>query len=265
MRGSDQVATRETRNYRAHIAAWRDEEMRFRFTHFFDAAYRAALVVAIPVTTAALFDLIAPLGRAISQVAWRTPYWEQLRAASATGFIMATLIGSWWLLRQTVLPPWLPTWLYLRLAAGAPATIYDAERSKFLFDGSIGSWYRVAEVARLPADRRLEAVYTLANRVAAERGFAIPFPGLGRQEEAKKPERPLAAGGVMQLHLSNLGLSEVPATFDGVKEAYRHKLRQYHPDLFARERPDVRQMAATMTLQLNASFDYLEREWRGAR
>ena len=54
----------------------------------------------------------------------------------------------------------------------------------------------------------------------------------------------------------------MPSTFEPIKQAYRRKMSQFHPDKFAGERPEVVQTMEETAKRLNAAYTYLERHLR---
>ena len=53
----------------------------------------------------------------------------------------------------------------------------------------------------------------------------------------------------------------MPSTFEPIKQAYRRKISQFHPDKFAGERPEVVQTMEETAKRLNAAYTYLERNF----
>jgi len=61
--------------------------------------------------------------------------------------------------------------------------------------------------------------------------------------------------------LRALGFHEAPSSFEPIKQAYRRKISQFHPDKFAGERTEVVQTMEETAKRLNAAYTYLERNF----
>lgn len=74
-----------------------------------------------------------------------------------------------------------------------------------------------------------------------------------------KSSREQSSDPLTAMYLEVLGLSSLPANADQLKTAYRNKLRQYHPDMYANERPEIVRMAEEGTRRINEAFKFLKR------
>ncbi len=142
--------------------------MILRFTHPFDALGRLAMLGATALLT---YGAAVQLER-LPEVRSLQRSYEFVEIAGA----VCIAILAWRSLRNTVLPRWLPTWLWCRTAVGVKVSPATADQVTFLFDGSIGGWYSKLRLRDAPADTRLPVLFTFANAVARERGWPLPFP-----------------------------------------------------------------------------------------
>ncbi len=277
--------------------------MLFRFTHPFDALGRLAMLGATALLT---YGAAVQLER-LPEVRSLQRSYEFVEFAGA----VCIAILAWRSLRNTVLPRWLPTWLWCRTAVGVKVSPATADQVTFLFDGSMGVWYSKLRLRNAPADTRLPLLFTFANAVARERGRPLPFPqwdamntqghgqsrsntstGAGqsgdstsqskqraereraeraRREQAEREAEERArqsrreADAALRVHLKALDLDTLPSTQAALREAYTRKLRQYHPDLFANERPEVQRMANDLTRGINEAFQVLSSAMEGGK
>lgn len=61
-----------------------------------------------------------------------------------------------------------------------------------------------------------------------------------------------------------LGLQSMPADFATIRQTYRRKVAQFHPDKFANESKDVIRYAEETTKALNAAYAHLEHVYKKA-
>jgi hypothetical protein len=126
-------------------------------------------------------------------------------------------------LTDTILPYRVFTWLWCRLARGVRLSMGDAENQE--------------RMQRTKAERQRE-----------------------RERARQSDRKAFGTDPLVDVHLRVLGITNSLATFDEVKVAYRRKLREYHPDLFATERHEVARMAADMTVRIIEAYEFLSRK-----
>ncbi|SEO18103.1 DnaJ domain-containing protein [Nitrosospira multiformis] len=197
-------------------------------------------------------------------------------------YIIGGYLGSLILLNKTILPFWLPSYLYARSIIFTKISADEAKRLSFLFDGSLnGSWYPLGALRKIDPEFRREALFRFANKIAAEQGwqrpFAMPEDILRNQHRAKdeahtsqketrhttnKPGS-FSADPQIGICLQILGLHQMPKSFEDIKAAYRRKIAGFHPDKFSNERAEVLQYAEEESKRLNFAYSYLESRFAG--
>lgn len=192
---------------------------------------------------------------------------------------LALISGSAVLVRATIMPSWLSTWLWCRIVHRVPLSVEDAQKVSFLFDGSTGRWLADLALRKLPSSQRLAALRIIANRYATGRGMQPVYPDIAEAERTRqaqqerdepqsaqeKQQRTTRPDASLALHLGVLDLGSAPREFGVIRAAYRRKIRQYHPDLYANERSEVVRMASEMTTQLNRSYEALQHAYGVSR
>ncbi len=251
--------------------------MAIRFTHFYDLLHKMGTLVGGVMVTAAGADILRPIadvlereltGQGLSWL-WTLIIWA---------YIIGGYIAAVHLLNKTVLPPWLPTFLHVRFTLFTNISPREADRMGYLFDGSLGGvWYPLGSLRKIDPDFRREALFRFANKIAAERGWRRPFPmpedqvgwappggqpGTRSSEHAQARQAPPSSTEAqIAAALRALGFQEAPSSFEPIKQAYRRKISQFHPDKFAGERPEVVQTMEETAKRLNAAYTYLERHF----
>jgi len=137
----------------------------WHFTHFYEFLYLLVKFLTTLMTLAFLFDFL-PLPRFGNDIGFLKSY----------GWIwgLVIFVGSWfgilYLLEKTLLPDWLPTYLYIRRKLHTEVSPSDAKKLSFLFDGSLdGKWYPLHEIRELRPESRREALFQFAKNVVIER------------------------------------------------------------------------------------------------
>ncbi len=216
--------------------------MRIRFTHGFDLMYSITLMVgSLGIASAAVSVVGSVLGPLESifkslDVGW---LWALLSIA----FFIAAFVGSMMLLINTVLPQWLPTFLYVRASSRTPVVPSEAEKVGFLFNGSLnGVWYPMSHLRKVHPDYRKEMLFRFANKIAAKNGWRRIFEMPEDQEETPQPspdnlsfkEAPKVDPRTVQAMACArmLGFTEVPKDIETAKQAFRRKMQGIHPDKF---------------------------------
>jgi hypothetical protein len=233
-----------------------------RYTHGFDLLYQLAFAVGTFVLTALVCVLAEPVWESISHAGIRIgiPEWV-FTTLAVVGFI-AILGGSIFILLKTVLKPGLPTYLYIRCELFAPVTWSEAEKLAFLFSGDAnGKWYPLRELRKIPKEYRREVLFEFADKILRERYGSRPFASTRKQTASEPPPRAKPQDDPSITHYAKccavLGVAR-NATQDQIKDAYRKKIKRYHPDLFGGASKDLRVMAEEKTKEINAAYAYLE-------
>lgn len=254
--------------------------MAIRFTHGYDLTLKFGAMFGGIIIVAAGADLLNPISDPLER-ALRNNDLEWIWVILTLAYGIGGYIGAIMLLGKTVVPYWLPTYLHVRFSLLTRITSDEAERLGFLFDGSLGGiWYPLSSIRKIDQEFRREALFRFANKIAAEHGwrrpFAMPEDNINQQRQQSQQRANTSeqnnrngqnqSGGDTQVSvcLEILGLRSMPPTFDAVKLAYRRKIKEFHPDKFAGERPEVIQCAEETSKRLNAAYAYLERHFAEA-
>lgn len=219
-------------------------------------------------------DLFSPVDRIVQR---SLPSW--LYVILAIGFLFVGFVGAVIVLTKTILPHWLPTYLYVRVSLFTPISRDEAEKVSFLFDGSLdGKWFPLHVLRKLEREYRNEALQRIANKIADERELRRPFTMpedryARREKESDSPRSASDQGGTsntrsapgvtyeehVHVCLRLVGLEKKPESFEEIKAAYRRKIKEYHPDKFAGEKAEVIRYAEEMSKKLNVAYSYLKR------
>lgn len=241
--------------------------MRVRFTHGFDLLYSIALIVGSLGVTSAVVSIIGSVLNLFESL-FKSLQIEWLWVLLSIALFFAAYVGSIMLLMKTVLPQWLPTFLYVRTSSRTAVTPSEAEKIGFLFDGSLGGvWYPMSHLRKVHPDYRKEMLFRFANKIAAQNGWQRIFempenqskkPDLNQEKSFKETPK-FDTRTVQALACARaLGFTEIPKDIEVAKQAFRRKMQGIHPDKFAGAKPEVRQNAEEMAKQLNAAFDFLQ-------
>lgn len=266
-----------------------------RYTHTFDFVHRVLLFVGSAVLLFMVVDFLEPAWNALAL--WN-PFegfdlvLVLLSIAGAFGglYVAAQVLG------RTLLPGWPFTWAYALTSARVRLTADDAERLTPLVNGSYPlAWLNLSKLRKLSREERKPALYYVANRFAKEQGQPVPFPAfeeaMRQAEEAdERPRRRAAeeesrrrqhegkdagkeqgqdsnakqrrqgADDVAQA-LSVLGLSGTRPDFEAVRQAYRKKIADYHPDRFEGKDEALRHFVEERAKAINAAYQVLERAY----
>lgn len=72
---------------------------------------------------------------------------------------------------KTLLPEWIPTYMYVRFSLGIPITQIEAQKLDFLFSGSHdGYWLPLTEISKLRPEEKHRALLLAANSAAQKIG-----------------------------------------------------------------------------------------------
>lgn len=247
--------------------------MRINFTHVFDLAHRVVIMVGAFILIAIGFDLLSPVGNFLADY---LPSWLVIILIFI--YFIGGLGSSVFLLEKTICPYWIATYLYARLFLSVTLERGEAERVGFLFDGSLGgSWHPLKAIGMIDKKYRKEALFRFANVIANEKNWTHPFPmpedklntQQAKQQTGNKfdqahasPVKP-SLDTQIQVALEMLGLEGRPDNFASIKEAYRRKISEFHPDKFYGEKPEVTGYAEETSKKLNIAYKFLEENYRG--
>lgn len=253
--------------------------MAIRFTHGYDLLFKIGAMVGGIMLVAVGADLLSPIAKALEHGLKRNNL-EWLWIILMWAYIIGGYIGAIMLLGKTILPYWLPTYLHVRFSLFTKITPDEADRLDFLFNGSLGGiWYPLSSIRKIDCEFRREALFGFANKIATENGWRRPFamPENNNQQRQQFQQRANASDQTAQNSYSQptvdaqisvcleiLGLNQMPASVEAVKLAYRRKIKEFHPDKFAGERPEVIQYAEETSKRLNVAYAFLEQHFARA-
>jgi hypothetical protein len=136
------------------------------YTNFYDLLYKLILFFAGFLGAVLGADLIEKL----------IPEW-------GGGIAVVIFVGSFIaippLLKRTLLPEWLPTFLHIRLTLGTKVSPSEAKMLSFLFNGSLdGKWFEGLYAIRhyIDPEHRREYLFQFAKKVADELGIYFVCP-----------------------------------------------------------------------------------------
>jgi hypothetical protein len=191
--------------------------------------------------------------------------WTLLTIAYAIGGYVAGIL----LLSKTLLPPWLPSYGRVRYLLSTEISTAEAQKVSFLFDGSLGGvWYPLWSLRKIDKAFRKEALFRLANRIASDHGlhrpFVMPEDFAGQEPHAETKTNPQQKSEAHRTDLLTssslrvLGLESMPTDFATIRQTYRRKVAQFHPDKFTNESSEVIRYAEETTKALNSAYAHLE-------
>lgn len=235
-----------------------------RCTHMFDFVYQMILGLASLMVGGTVWVAIAPVFRWVETAGTLAGLPEGVSGVVAGVIagagLLASCIGAGLLLGRTILPPALSSYLYVRLWLFTPITWRQAQYVTFLFEGGLGErWYPLTELRKVPRQYRTQVLLEFADRV-----LTGGVTGATREAPSPPPSPPQADPGRARYERSCAVLGLAPgASFGDVKAAYRNLMRRFHPDIFARLRPQLRWFAEEKAKEINEAYAYLE-QWHGA-
>jgi hypothetical protein len=255
--------------------------MAIRFTHIYDLLHKMGTMVGGFTVAVAVADILQPVSRVIEQELTRLG-WTWLWIVIMWAYIIGGFIGAVYLINKTILPTWLPTFLHVRFTLFTKISPREAERLHFLFDGTLGGkWYPLGYLRKIDPDYRRETLFRFANQIASDHGWRHPFQmpedqvswetprsphGARSTEEAQGSQPPYSTTTAqVAAALRVIGLKDPPTSFEPIKQAYRRKISQFHPDKFAGERPEVIHYREETAKRLNAAYTFLERNYMARR
>jgi hypothetical protein len=192
----------------------------------------------------------------------------------AIGFFIGSLALGITVLTKTVLPPWLPTWMYCNLGLRVKISPREADLISFLFEGSLpgGRWYPLTPLRDLHEDVRKLALFKIANNVAREHRFRAPFSWLDELDQENPKSRSSEQPGStketgpprsIQSALSILELLHGEVTPASLRSAYHSKITRFHPDKYSNSTASERAQAEEMSKLINGAYAELNRFYFG--
>lgn len=249
-----------------------------RFTHGYDLLHKIGNMVGGLTVFAAATSVISPIADPIER-ALKYSGFEWIWVIILIAYFLIGYAGSIILINKTIWPSWLPTFLYVRITLHTPITGVEAEKLSYLFDGSLGGkWYPLNAIKKIEAEYRKEALFRFANKVADDYRWVHPFEmpedhahkefqrqraANARQNQQERQAPPSGPSPEIEYSLKILGLDALPSNFDVIKQAYRRKIREFHPDKFVGEKPDVLKYAEETAKRINSAYAYLEQRFAG--
>lgn len=108
------------------------------------------------------------------------------------------------------------------------------------------------------------------NRIFKKKRFlsSVPKPEFLLEEPSYEPPQNEEVGSrppnsrehalSLEMALSILGLASLP-TVESLKQSYREKIKEYHPDRVAHLGPEIRIVAEKKTKEINAAYELVEK------
>ncbi len=231
---------------------------RIRYTHAFDFFYQLAFTVGRLVVTACIIAEFNAPYTAITAAGVRVGIPDWIFNVVGIAGAIGAFIGSNFLLTKTILNPNLPTYLYIRCSLLTPVTWKEAEQVGFLFKSvAEGGWHPLTELRKLPKDLRRETLFEFADLIMRR---CPPPPKLPPQQ----PQPPRIDPAVERYNACCTVLGVPPnASLETIKSAYRTKMKQYHPDIFASSKPEFQLFAEEKSKLINNAYAYLVGSYAG--
>jgi len=220
------------------------------------------------IATSVVNPIVAPIEHALQDYGFEWVWTIIIIAYFFVGYFWSII-----LINKTIWPFWLPTFLYVRMTLRTSITGAEAAKLSYLFDGTLGGqWYPFRAIKKIETGYRKEALFRFANKIADDNNWVHPFdmPEDRAREEfqrqrtedgRQKSTRTSASEPEVEYSLNILGLYAVPSNFDVIKQAYRRKIREFHPDKFVDEKPDVLKYVEETAKRINAAYAYLEQRF----
>lgn len=239
------------------------------YTNRYQLLYNIIMIAAVFVALGLVFSIVDAIP---NRYLGRLPGW--LEFIGGICIFLITVAFAPVVYSKTIFPSWVPSWMYVRLTLGVSIDASEASRISFLFDGSMpgGVWYPLRMIRDLDQELRREALFGFANHISHSNGWGIPFGEYfydqQRASSKQKQERsgPRTSSGFqgsqdLRSSFALLGITEEDPTWEDVKSAYRRKIRMYHPDKYAGDRPEILRHADDMTKKINYAYASLEKRY----
>lgn len=191
-------------------------------------------------------------------------------------FFFAFFFGCMFVLAKTILPPYLSSYCYVNFSLRTKINGEESDKVGFLFNGYLnGMWYPLRSLRKLNPEFRREALFAIANDIAAKHGLYPPFPPKPKQGERSKHQQyrqeEKAGAGASEgsraqfapqtvEYLAILGFENMPVNQELLRSAYLLRLKEFHPDKFGTERPEIRRIMEEKTKQINLAYEYLSQQ-----
>ena len=231
-----------------------------RYTHGFDLLYQLAFWIGTLALTFTVSVLIEPIWDTVSQAGVRFGIPEWIFTTLTVLGLIGILGSSGFILLKTILKPGLPAYLYVRLELLTSVTWKETENVAFLFSGDAnGKWYPLRELRKIPRKYRREVLFEFAEKILREK-YRPQFTSYNYNKNEPPPGAKTQPDSALTRHAQYCAVLGVQsnATIEQIKEAYRTKIKRFHPDLFATAGNDLRVLAEEKTKEINAAFAYLE-------
>lgn len=233
-----------------------------RYTHEYDATHGTMRFVW------AVFGLIFAFA-ILEDIENRLNFPDWLRIVVNLAALLLAPVATIEISKRTFWPDWLPTWRYVRKKLGVSVDKNEAAKLSFLFDGSLGGqWFPLNGMKSIEEPYRKEALFRFANHIAGSYGWNDPFPeyadkpGSASTSQNQSGENPFSSvpdrnKDARLEALRVVGVFNESASWDEIKQSYRRKIMQYHPDRYAKDEPEVLKYAEEMTKKINKAYEFL--------
>jgi len=248
-------------------------------THILDRVRLGTGVVTASVIGFQALEALDPLGTFVG-----SHLRGQVSESVATVLGIASFLALFWVVAwgvfNSVFQRWICDWIYLRCIVWIPVTRSEAKATAFLFDGSLGGWWPLVGIRKVPRQHRRLAFQVTANDIAISHQLAPPFAAVEEMRAAAekarreaeqraaqantKAERQRAMEEADRSALAELGLTSLATSFEEIRNAYRRRVGQFHPDRFANAPAPVQERFKQRTQSINAAYSHLQRRFEDA-
>lgn len=232
--------------------------IRIRFTHFFDFLRQ---VLSLPLTVAC--------GAFPSFFISEASDNGFIQFLSILTFIFCSVASGYFWLKYT--EP-LSTKLYIFFSCGVNVSYKEAKKISFLFDGSLnGKWYKLGFLRKIPKSDRKKIIFEFANKIEYEYYHKTSSTNYTKNtyqtshndnktdfnnESDNKKTIDNTYSKEYKEYCCVLELNEKFSEED-LKKAYRKQIMKYHPDLYEKSSPELKDFANNKTILVNKAYEYL--------
>ena len=118
---------------------------------------------------------------------------------------------------------------------------------------------RIADLAKANWNNRDEETRSAEHLMdSVDDDFKKQFENLGQQQHSDQRQQSVGGGMDRVAALRTLGLAANP-TADEIKQAYKLRVSEYHPDKTAHLGAEIRELAEKKILQINLAYDFLKK------